>query len=86
MEIFMLSFAIAMAVVALVLYFELRNTQERFEKVRHEMESRINLTIQSVIENTSLKIPQIESRLQQIADMVEKKEDAQQDEENEKKA
>jgi signal transduction histidine kinase len=85
MEIFMLSFAIAMAVVALVLYFELRNTQERFEKVRHEMESRINLTIQSVIENTSLKIPQIESRLQQIADMVEKKEDAPHEAEEEKK-
>jgi uncharacterized protein YfkK (UPF0435 family) len=86
MEIFMLSFAIAMAVVALVLYFELRNTQERFEKVRHEMESRINLTIQSVIENTSLKIPQIESRLQQIADMVEKKEEVEEHPEEEKKA
>lgn len=65
-----LAFAIAMAIVALVLYFELKNTQERVERVRAEIEQRVSLTIKGVMHETQEKIPQIEKRMEEIAQKV----------------
>lgn len=59
-----------MAIVALVLYFELKNTQERVERVRTEIEQRVSLTIQGVMHETQEKIPQIEKRMEEIAQKV----------------
>ena len=70
METLILAFAIAMAIVALVLYFELKNTQERVERVRTEIEQRVSLTIQGVMHDTQEKIPQIEKRMEEIAQKV----------------
>lgn len=70
METLILAFAIAMAIVALVLYFELKNTQERVERVRTEIEQRVSLTIQGVMHETQEKIPQIEKRMEEIAQKV----------------
>jgi len=56
--------------VALVLYFELKNTQERVEKIRTEIEQRMSLTIQNAMHDTSEKIPQIEKRVEEIAQKV----------------
>lgn len=70
METLILAFAIAIAIVALVLYFELKNTQERVEKVRAEIEHRVSLTIQGVMHDTQEKIPQIERRVEEIAQKV----------------
>jgi uncharacterized protein YlxW (UPF0749 family) len=60
METLLLAFAIAVAIVALVLYFELKNTQEQ----------RMSLTIQNAMHDTSEKIPQIEKRVEEIAQKV----------------
>ncbi|MBU3724872.1 MAG: hypothetical protein FGM18_05085 [Burkholderiaceae bacterium] len=70
METLILAFAIAMAILALVLYFELKNTQERVERVRTEIEQRVSLTIQGVMHDTQEKIPQIEKRVEEIAQKV----------------
>jgi HAMP domain-containing protein len=70
METLLLAFAIAVAIVALVLYFELKNTQERVEKIRTEIEQRMSLTIQNAMHDTSEKIPQIEKRVEEIAQKV----------------
>ena len=70
METLLLAFAIAVAIVALVLYFELNNTQERVEKIRTEIEQRMSLTIQNAMHDTSEKIPQIEKRVEEIAQKV----------------
>lgn len=70
METLILAFAIAMAIVALVLYFELKNTQERVERVRSEIEQRVSVTIQGVMHETQEKIPQIEKRMEEIAQKV----------------
>lgn len=69
METLLLAFAIAVAIVALVLYFELKNTQERVEKIRTEIEQRMSAT-QTVMHDTSEKIPQIEKRVEEIAQKV----------------
>ena len=66
----MLAFAIAVAIIALVLYFELKNTQERMESLRGEIEHRVSTTIQTVMHDTSEKIPQIEKRVEEIAQKV----------------
>lgn len=70
METLLLAFAIAVAIVALVLYFELKNTQDRVEKIRSEIEQRMSATIQTVMHDTSEKIPQIEKRVEEIAQKV----------------
>ena len=70
METFVLAFAIAMAIVALVLYFELKNTQEKVERVRMEIEQRVSMTIKGVMHDTQEKIPQIEKRVEEIAQKV----------------
>ena len=70
MEPFVLAFAIAMAIVALVLYFELKNTQEKVERVRTEIEQRVSMTIKGVMHDTQEKIPQIEKRVEEIAQKV----------------
>lgn len=70
METLVLAFAIAVAIIALVLYFELKNTQERMESLRGEIEHRVSTTIQTVIHDTSEKIPQIEKRVEEIAQKV----------------
>ncbi len=70
METLVLAFAIAMAIVALVLYFELKNTQERVERIRTDLEHRMSATIQNAMHDTSEKIPQIEKRVEEIAQKV----------------
>jgi len=70
METILLAFTIAMAIVALVLYFELKNTQERVEKIRSEIEHRVSVTLQTVMHDTSEKIPEIERRVEEIAQKV----------------
>ena len=70
METLLLAFAIAVAIVALVLYFELKNTQERVEKIRTEIEQRMTTTLQNALQESSEKIPQIEKRVEEIAQKV----------------
>lgn len=69
----MLSFAIAMAVLALVLYFELKNTQDRMESVRTEIEKRMNAAIEGVIHDATDKIPDLERRLTELSEKLEQK-------------
>ncbi|MEN9771949.1 MAG: hypothetical protein RJA58_592 [Pseudomonadota bacterium] len=74
METLILAFAVAMAVVALVLYFELKNTQERVERIRAEMEVKMSSTLRSALGNTTEKIPEIEHRLDDLTQKVERTE------------
>ena len=74
METLILAFAVAMAVVALVLYFELKNTQERVERIRAEMEVKMSSTLRSALGNTTEKIPELEHRLDDLAQKVERTE------------
>jgi signal transduction histidine kinase len=74
METLILAFAVAMAVVALVLYFELKNTQERVERIRAEMEVKMSTTLRSALGNTTEKIPEIEHRLDDLTQKVERTE------------
>lgn len=70
MEILLLSFAIMIAVLALVLYLELKSTQERLENVRRDIEKRVNEKIQTVIHDTTEKLPEIEKRVAEIAEQI----------------
>jgi signal transduction histidine kinase len=74
METLILAFAVAMAVVALVLYFELKNTQERVERIRAEMEVKMSTTLRSALGNTTEKIPEIEHRLDDLTQKMERTE------------
>ncbi len=74
METLILAFAVAMAVVALVLYFELKNTQERVERIRSEMELKMSTTLRSALGNTTEKIPELEHRIDDLAQKVERTE------------
>lgn len=80
MESLVLAFAIAMAIVALVLYFELKNTQERVERIRSDIERRVNSTIENVIHTAADKIPELEKRIEEMAQRLAEKE-AQEEEE-----
>ena len=70
MEILLLSFAIMIAVLALVLYLELKSTQERLENVRRDIEKRVNEKIQTAIHDTTEKLPEIEKRVAEIAEQI----------------
>ncbi len=70
MEILVLSFAITIAVLALVLYLELKNTQERLESVRRDIEKRVSEKIETVLHDTSERLPEIEKRVAEIAERI----------------
>jgi uncharacterized protein YoxC len=73
-ETLVLAFAIAIAIIALVLYFELKTTQQRMEALRGEIDHRVTLTLQSVMHETADKIPQIEKRVEEISLKIDKTE------------
>jgi len=73
-ETLVLAFAIAVAIIALVLYFELKSTQDRMESLRGEIDHRVTVTLQSVMHETAEKIPQIEKRVEEISLKVDKTE------------
>ena len=74
METLVLAFAIAVAIIALVLYFELKTTQDRMESLRGEIDHRVTVTLQSVMHETTDKIPQIEKRVEEISLKIDKTE------------
>lgn len=66
----MLAVAIAMAILALVLYFELKRTQDRMDAVKSELELRVRSTINQAIHDTAEKIPVIEHRVDEMAEKI----------------
>ncbi len=70
MEILVLSVAVAMAILALVLYLELKRTQDRMDSVRAEVELRVRSTINQAIHDTAEKIPAIEHKVEEMAEKI----------------
>jgi len=62
----LLIIVVGTASLALILYFELRRTQERVDQVGREVETRLSQRVDAIVLQTAERLPNIEQRVETI--------------------
>jgi 5-formaminoimidazole-4-carboxamide-1-beta-D-ribofuranosyl 5'-monophosphate synthetase len=66
MQTFLFTLAIGVAVLAVVLYLELKATQSRLEMLSSEVERRVEANVQQLVTRSVSQLPEIERRVEFI--------------------
>jgi Tfp pilus assembly protein PilO len=63
MDVLMVAFSISIGLIAFMLYFELRKTQDKMDDIRGELEKRFSQSLEVVLSRTAQQLPEIERRV-----------------------